>query len=59
MAKAMKCDRCGKYYENNIIGTPLVIGLRLINKGDVWGKSYDLCPNCSKELSAFLKGEEE
>lgn len=44
MARAKKCDRCDKLIDRD-----------LDNK--YWNrKSYDLCPECMKELESFLKG---
>ena len=63
--KARKCDRCGKFYEH-YDGTKTFgkseksNAAHLIDKDlneKYWGrKVYDLCPDCMKELEAFLKG---
>ena len=49
--RAMKCDRCGKFYEEHegmLVDTVL--------KRKYWRdrKTYDLCPECMKELEDFL-----
>ena len=63
MATAKKCDRCGKYYENNepyIIGYGQIsaidgIAFTLKDGGFVGG--YDLCDECIHLLEKWLKGE--
>ena len=67
MARAMKCDRCGKfyaYYDGNIEfkNSELSNGVILINRdldNRYWErKSYDLCIDCMRKLELFLKNEE-
>ena len=67
MAKARKCDRCGKfyaYYDGNIEfkNSELSNGVILINRdldNGYWErKSYDLCIDCMKKLEIFIKNEE-
>ena len=50
MACANKCDVCGKYYEG-AMNVQLTISRR--SHFDV---SYDLCPDCQKELETWLNG---
>lgn len=67
MAKAHKCDRCGKYYDGNLPETPFeeVIdgstrkyGLCLYRLSPVGGlKDIDLCPECLDKLHSFFKEE--
>ena len=50
--RAMKCDRCGKFYEEHdgmLVDTELKRGFLERRK------IYDLCPECMKELEDFLK----
>lgn len=56
--KAKKCDRCGVLYE---IETESTIKLSRVFPGSYRNnKGYDLCPECSKKLKAWLKeGENE
>lgn len=65
MANALKCDRCGKLYEE-------YRGIRVDNRGsyfcgmslftyDGWmRKVFDLCPKCMTKQVEFIKaGKEE
>ena len=63
MARALKCDRCGKLYEH-------YDGIKLNDKGmhyqgvsldsnGCWSKSFDLCPECMTKLVEFIKAEKE
>ncbi len=64
MAKARKCDRCGKFYEqykgNEVSKNEKANGLFLVDKD--WNeeyyrrKVYDLCPDCMRKLESFSKG---
>ena len=62
--RAMKCDRCGKFYEfyegeKIFKETEKANGLMLIDmdlERKHWNrKIYDLCPECMKELEDFLE----
>ena len=63
VATAKKCDRCGKYYDNN---EPYKLGNGRISAidgiaftlkdGDVTG-ACDLCDDCIKLLMKWLEGE--
>lgn len=48
MSKAYCCDRCGKLYKEQ--GKTVIITERSLN-------SYDLCPDCGKEISSWIKNE--
>lgn len=48
MSKAYCCDRCGKLYQEQ--GKTVIITERVLN-------SYDLCPDCGKELSSWINNE--
>lgn len=58
-----KCDRCGKFYEDNKVKiapgneTRVITGVVLTNKYDEKLHSDDLCDECMIELLAFLYGE--
>jgi hypothetical protein len=63
--KARKCDRCGKFYEHydgaKTFGKSEKANAAYLIDKDLnekyWGhKIYDLCPDCMKELEAFLRG---
>ena len=53
MAYANKCDVCGKYYESakNVQLT--------ISRHSHLDVSYDLCPDCQKELETWLNQGKE
>lgn len=52
MATAMKCDRCGQYYE---IGDP---STRIRGDyGSPVGDSLDICESCSHAFADFLTME--
>lgn len=66
MARAMKCDRCGRLHEHydgikefkEFKDTERANGVMLLDKDldkKYWSrKSYDLCPDCMRELEIFL-----
>lgn len=58
MAEAMKCDRCGEYYDENTLYKIHRYGERMkgirfdgVNSTD---DRIDLCDDCIKELIKFL-----
>ena len=51
-ARALKCDRCGKFYEGR---EGMLVDTELKRKYWRDRKTYDLCPECTKELEDFLK----
>lgn len=60
MAKACKCDRCGKFYQDHIkenggkfIDCNFVKGVRIFTNFAF--KDYDLCDECIDELYKFMK----
>lgn len=56
MAVARKCDKCGKYYDENkkyISGAGRVLGLRFETRNNN-GTRIDLCDECLGKLKAFL-----
>ena len=64
MAKAKRCDRCGKYYVENSYRTGLlnkdlfIVGFRYIwNDGDT-GSIIDLCDDCQAKLDKFMEMDE-
>lgn len=62
--RAMKCDRCGKLYEQydgckTFKNTENANAIILIDKDldkKYWTREiYDLCPDCMREFEDFLK----
>lgn len=57
--KAMKCDRCKKYYDTNILnssGKALWFGhIMLLTNDDATRANIDLCPDCRKSFDLWLK----
>ena len=49
MARAFKCDRCGKFFEN--LTRQFVLTERISDRDSL---DYDLCPNCEGKLARFL-----
>lgn len=66
MSDAMKCDRCGKYYDyyfkREVSGKNVRSqnSISLYLKDDYGNladkKCYDLCPECMAKLEEFLEG---
>lgn len=52
MARAYRCDRCGKLYENNDIRRDDLVLTTLLNCSN--HKLYDLCPDCHQELKDWF-----
>lgn len=65
MAKAMKCDRCGNFYENHHMRyrDDHINGIHVTNtdKGGRYSliRIVDLCPKCCRELIDWIGVEEE
>lgn len=57
MAKAYKCDRCGKFFINPVphIEKRQCYGNALSAKD----RTYDLCAACLAEFEEWIKGDEE
>lgn len=59
MASALKCDRCGKLYEE-YAGCKLVEGGCSYNglsvENRIMSRRYDLCPECMEKLVEFIRG---
>lgn len=66
---AMKCDRCGKYYdqyykENLADGTKVDVSNAIILaqlsgfRNYIDRRYYDLCPECMAKLKEFLVGSD-
>ena len=62
MSKAKKCDRCGKFYEKNVVmeSKGSVIGSTIggINTATTEGKTdehFDLCDDCIKSMCEWIK----
>lgn len=65
MSKAKKCDRCGKFYENNVVmeskGSVLgntIGGIKTVTKEGRTDEGFDLCDDCVKSLFKW-KGKPE
>ena len=56
MARAIKCDRCGKLCEAPTSIPDIRVIKDMFHLDDQW---YDLCPECQQKLENFLKGKEE
>ena len=64
MATAKKCDRCGKYYDDNKQYPAshngfksYIDGMAFTTKNGSLGQTYDLCDECITLLKEWLKGE--
>lgn len=65
MSKAKKCDRCGKFYEKNVVmkskGSVLgstIGGIKTVTKDGITDEHFDLCDDCIKSLFRW-KGKPE
>ena len=58
MAKAYKCDRCGKFYEENIISHEnerrYLVTKNVKGDGMIREHDFDLCGDCQDALEKFL-----
>ena len=58
MAQAYKCDRCGKFYEENIItheNERKYLLTKNVNRGDhIAEHDFDLCGACQSALECFM-----
>ena len=58
MSVAIKCDRCGKFFEAPKYGEKKRIRLRYQDINDVVeGNDYDLCPECDDEFKKWISEE--
>lgn len=62
MSKAKKCDRCGKFYEKNVVmkskGSVLgsiIGGFETVTKDGITDEAFDLCDDCIKSLGEWIK----
>lgn len=65
MANAKKCDRCGKFYEKNILYSKIVNstkthvdGVCMTVTAGFHVDPMDLCDDCLHKLGLFLSGLE-
>lgn len=65
MSKAKKCDRCGKFYEKNVVmeskGSAIgstIGGIKTVTKDGTTDEHFDLCDDCVKSLFKW-KGKPE
>lgn len=49
--EAMKCDRCGEYYDK----TDCDQHVNVYNSEFVRGRLFDLCPDCMGKLARWLR----
>ena len=60
MSFAIKCDRCGKYFDKygpkRSINGSFVRGIKIFTSGS-YGE-YDLCANCIEDLYEFMRFDE-
>ena len=58
MAKAYKCDRCGRFYEENIISHEnerrYLVTKNIKGDGMIREHDFDLCGDCQDALEKFL-----
>ena len=55
MSKALKCDRCGKFYELNLLEDEKTVrGAVLQDRRGYTITEYDLCDECRDQLLDFL-----
>lgn len=57
MAKVYKCDRCGKYYDDETKGTDTdtyFLYKRLDPDARGFSESIDFCPECQEEFEAIV-----
>lgn len=62
MARARKCDRCGKFYEEYLLNSNEFYKVCLIRTEsyDYRNSAKDLCPECMKEfIEWYKKGQEQ
>ena len=61
MSLAIKCDRCGKYFDKHgnkrSINGAYVRGIKIITSGPY--REYDLCENCIEDLYKFMRLDKE
>ena len=61
MSFAIKCDRCGKYFDKygckRSIDGSLVRGIKIFTSGPYI--EYDLCENCIEDLYEFMGFDED
>lgn len=58
MSKAMKCDRCGKFYEKNRVKWngegSITRGIDVVNINNLIAVQCDLCDSCIEDFRAFM-----
>lgn len=60
MSRAIKCDRCGMYTDENhgneTAHCTIETGSEVFRDED---RRYDLCKKCAEELEEFMRGRKE
>lgn len=51
--RALKCDRCGKFYIPDDEFTGIIDGIRITRMGHV--ENFDICPSCAKSFVLWFK----
>ena len=63
MSRAYKCDRCGKFYEENIVSHEnerrYLVTKNVKGDGMIRERDFDLCGDCQIELEIFLGKKEQ
>ena len=62
MAWAMKCDRCGKFFDYNLddcCAMAYLIYDVLKTKHSIDGEKYDLCPDCIESLGRWFNRKDD
>lgn len=59
MSAARKCDRCGKFYEQNRVkwylnGGSITRGINIIGNNNFISAEYDLCDSCIEDFRDFM-----
>ena len=58
MSKAFKCDRCGKFYEENVLTQEnrriYTVSKKMFGNGQAAIIDFDICGECQTELEKFL-----
>lgn len=56
MSSALRCDRCGAYYQFDISNQEDdgLVAIKTVAKTDYTIRRYDLCRTCRKELKEWL-----
>ena len=65
MAKVIKCDRCGSYYDNNTtptrknVNNGRVKGVDIMSTANYTDEVFDLCDECLKKFYEWMENKED